>query len=226
MLAANAMQHDMTRHRESHSVIESDCMMVPGCNMEPGHDAIATMVSYKMPDNARSISFAAMLWMRAHAANLGVAFEHQAFAAHRDQLTARSYPVIRAHLTRSAAKEAGERESCKSYHLRCICIGQANDLYRRIRRCDFLRQHHLKTLQRLFENELRNRWEMLSHNPQSLILREERMELLQCHCARFSDRCKRSNSGEISACSPNRHSQMRVLRLNSMPYRICEKILW
>jgi hypothetical protein len=117
MFAANPMQHDMTRHRESHSTIKLDRMMVSRCHMKPGYDAVTTMVSYKMPDNARSVAFAAVLRMRAHAANLGVTFEHQAFAAHCDQLAVRSYPVIRTHLARSAAKEARERESCKRYHL-------------------------------------------------------------------------------------------------------------
>src|ERR1700680_4518507 len=109
------------------------------------------MISHKLPDQACSETLATMRRMCTDAADLRVAVEHQALAAHRDQFAARPNAVIRPHFARPVAKETGERKSCERNHLPCIRVGKLNNFHFRIDWRYFLREHHLKALQSVLD---------------------------------------------------------------------------
>ena len=69
------MELDLAGYRESQPEIKLDGVMVFGTDMEPGHQAITTMISHQLPDKGRSKTSAAMGRMRADAADLGEAVE-------------------------------------------------------------------------------------------------------------------------------------------------------
>src|SRR5262249_4706888 len=115
-LAEDPIEHDLADHLEPHSEVEFNCAMVRDANMQPGHKVVTTMISDDFPDDGRSDAFATMRRIYANAADFGVAVEHQALAAHRNQLPVRSHAAVRAHFTRLFAKEAGERQVCERDH--------------------------------------------------------------------------------------------------------------
>ena len=75
IVAAEAMELNLAGHRESHPEIKLDGVVVFSADMEPGHEAFTTMISYEMPDKVRGMTFAAMGGMGADAADLGEAVE-------------------------------------------------------------------------------------------------------------------------------------------------------
>ena len=84
------MESDLADLLEPHSTVEFDGAMVLVADMEPGYKPVSAMISHELPDEARSKAFATMCRMCADAADLGVAVERQALAAHRDQVAIRS----------------------------------------------------------------------------------------------------------------------------------------
>ena len=89
--------------------------------------AFAAMFSRKMPDKARSMTFAAMCGMCADGTDLGVAVERDTFAAHCDQFAAGSHSIVGAHFARAAAEETRERKVSECDHLVCICARERDD---------------------------------------------------------------------------------------------------
>ena len=51
------------------------------------------------------------------------------------------------------------------------------------------------------------------------------MKLLQCSRTRLRNRCKRGDVGRIAARVSSERSEVAMLGLESMPYRICEETL-
>src|ERR1700674_1997344 len=51
------------------------------------------------------------------------------------------------------------------------------------------------------------------------------MKLLQCSRTRLRNRCKRDDVGRIAARVSSERSEVAMLGLESMPYRICEETL-
>ncbi len=152
-VATDPLERDRADHFEPQAKVEIEGATVRRGHMEPGHEPITTMIPHQPPDQARSQTLATMCRMGADAADLGVAFEHQAFAAHRDQFTIRSHAVIRAHFTSPSAKKSGEREVCERDHLRGIRIGEAGNLKRRIGRHNFLRAVSAEGIRAFLQNE-------------------------------------------------------------------------
>ena len=149
------MQRDRADYFEPQAKIQIEGSTVGRGHVEPGDEPIATMILHQSPDQARGQTLSTMCRMGADAADFGVAFEHQTFAAHRDQFAVRSHAVVRAHFTRPYAKKSREREVCERDHLSRICVGEPGNLNRRIGRYDFLRQYQLKALERFFKTKLR-----------------------------------------------------------------------
>src|SRR4051794_5846023 len=104
------MEIDLSDYGESHPEVKLDRMMVLDTDMQPGDKAFAAMFSRKMPDKARSMTFAAMCGMCADGTDLVVAVERDTFAAHCDQFAAGSHSIIGAHFARAAAEETRERK--------------------------------------------------------------------------------------------------------------------
>lgn len=92
------MESDLADLLEPHSKVEFDGAMVLVADFEPGYKPVSAMISYELPDEARSKAFATMCRMCADAADLGVAVERQALAAHRDQFAIRSRARGQHHL--------------------------------------------------------------------------------------------------------------------------------
>ena len=67
------MELDLASYRESQPQIKIDGVVVFGADMKPGDQAVTAMISRKMPDKIRGVTFAAMCGMSADAADLGVA---------------------------------------------------------------------------------------------------------------------------------------------------------
>ena len=153
--ATDPLERDRADHFEPQANVEIEGATVRRGHMEPGHEPITTMIPHQSPDQARSKTPATMCRMGADAADLGVAFEHQAFAAHRDQFTIRSHTVIRAHFTSPSAKKPRKREVCERDQLSGIGIGETGNLNRWIGRHNFLGQCHLKAFEGLFKTKLR-----------------------------------------------------------------------
>jgi hypothetical protein len=51
------------------------------------------------------------------------------------------------------------------------------------------------------------------------------MKLLQCSRTRLRNRCKRGDVGRIAARVSSERSEVAMLGLENMPYRICEETL-
>jgi hypothetical protein len=79
------MELDLAGYGESHPEVKLYCAMVLGADMEPGDQALAAMISRKMPDKACSVAFAAMCWVRADATDLGVAVARTAAEETRER---------------------------------------------------------------------------------------------------------------------------------------------
>ena len=125
------MEFDLAGHRESQPQIKLDGVRIFGADMEPGHLAFTAMISREMPDETRSVTFAAMCGMGADAADLGVVVERYTFSTHRDQFPVGSHTIVGTHFACSAAEEPGEREVSEGNHLGCVCAGEWDDPGRR-----------------------------------------------------------------------------------------------
>jgi len=71
--AGDLLKRNLANYLEPHSKIEFDGVIVRAANIEPGHKAVATMISRELPDDARGETLATMQWMRTDAADLRVA---------------------------------------------------------------------------------------------------------------------------------------------------------
>jgi len=170
--ATDAMERDRADHFEPQAQVKVKSATVRRAYMEPGHEPGTTMIAHQPPDQARSKALSTMCRMCADAADLGVAFEHQSFAAHGDQFVIRSHAVVRAHFARTSAKKAGEREVCERQHFTGIGTREPDNLNRRIGQHHFLGQHHLKTLERFFKTNLRQMRIIFANEPYKLTRRE------------------------------------------------------
>lgn len=81
------MQHNSSDLSESHPLVEFDGVLVRGADMEPGDEAIATVVSRQLPHERGGVPFTAMCRVSADPADLRVAVERQPLASHCDQFT-------------------------------------------------------------------------------------------------------------------------------------------
>ena len=184
------------------------------------------MVYYKLPDDGGCVAVAAMIGMSADATDLGIAIEHDAFAAHGDEFSLVSNAKVGAHPVGSVAKEAGKRKRGESDHVRAIGRSEWDEFDARIRGIYFARQYHLEALERLEPIDLRCRRKVVVEEPKMLAIDDEGCELLKSGSGWRADCGEGRDIRRIPAGLTDGHGEVFMLRLQSVPYGICEGAYW
>ena len=130
----DALDGDLLGDDEAHAQVEIDGALVGGADVHPRDVAGAALLADDFPDEGGGVTVAAMRGVSAQAADLGVAGEHDALAAHGDEVAMMADAEVGAHLAGAWAEEAGEGEVGEGDHGGGVGCGEGDDFGVRVGR--------------------------------------------------------------------------------------------
>lgn len=154
-LAGEPADANFTDYFEPQPEIQLNGIEIGATYVEPGHDAIAAVISGKLPDNARPVSRATMRRMRANGAQFHEFIDHQALSAHRNELAVDADSEIGTHFASPVPKEAGKSQIREFHHFGSATASELFNIRICGRQVDCWGKHHLITIQRLFDEKPR-----------------------------------------------------------------------